>query len=350
MRKLKYKIDVINRNKEDLNLKTIGGIYSTLASIIYLIVMFFTLEGVILPIGISHLLLLVIPSILSVLGDLLLIKKFKLKEYLRNFSNAKKQTDLLEEETRYEMEYQKLLTINKVLKSVCEHMNIKKELIGELSVKFDIIPKSKEKKCIKDLALELSELESLYSSNMDELQKINIKEFLKNRFNDVRNDFMRYNTTFISVMASSVIEMMIALFPNIYMIYYQNIALGLLPIISPSIIVAIGGYLYRKIKNKRRLDVFNKINHELGENGLTDTIDRENERTLEQEFEHLLKTVCENKEELIELQSKYAQMYEERQIMTVSGHEIVTSLNMEGASEELNCESGRVLKKALGTK
>lgn len=204
---------------------------------------------------------------IGVLSEKILEKKvFKSKEKLRKFSSAKTDSEILEEETKYEIECEYLKNKNTVLKRVSEQ-----------SITYENDINNNQLNGFEPEGIE--NIEKLLKKAYNDLDVVTRRKVLNNKFS-------RYTDTMESITDGMCISVLI----SFIMLFILSLPSALLTtqfrifsLVSPFLFsgaICIS-YIMRILKNKY---VFDKLNEELGENVLLSGKDYEDDKELEKEI------------------------------------------------------------------
>ncbi len=218
----------------------------------------------------------------SILGAIIcqkgLYKKRKYRQSLKEISEAEKEEDLLEENTRYELEKEKLSNKNKALEKFFDHLSN-----GDLEKSsFDNY---------NDFEKEAKKLETISTQN-----------FLATKFMKIRD-----KSQILNYLSDGLVGFTLGIMLSIGTIigvYFTNgpLEMGLFELLAPGGIGALASFVYDFNKNKKNKTVFNYLNNELGEDKLPQFIenyyaDEDIELQLEKQIEKVGSIMCQEKVE-----------------------------------------------------
>ena len=208
-------------------------------------------------------------------------KKYKPKERLKTFSNAKTQTEILEEEIYYQIEMEKAINRNKVLDEAKNLLNSNQSILSKISMRYELddknAPQSKE-----EASQKVKELSEFIKKQYNELDIATTKKVLHERFWKVRYKFHRITDFLMISMLIGVVMMCLTAFPIITM---QSSLMNLITPLASFTIGAVGGSVYMLKRNRDYRKVFKNLNNELGENTLKENCDEKFESAFEEEQE-----------------------------------------------------------------
>lgn len=234
-------------------------------------------------------------------------KVWKSKQKLKGVTNKKKDCDLLEEQMKYHIKFQK--TVNK-LNAIEDMIGIidKKEKETE-SFLSNYTIKSNNPESIPSLENSIRNLETDLIQNFDKLAIATERKILDDSFWSCRNNKQIAICTIFTPLLVGGLGMILQNFP----IYNLGFEVSNLSLFLPSTVygvIATGYYIKRTIKRRK---VFNKLNATLGKNKLSEKWDYDKHQEIEKEVVDIKNNIfviyremCEKKQ-LLSLKKKEEQ-------------------------------------------
>ena len=268
---LEEKMQLIHANKFE-TIITLIGCLSTVVWTFMILILSNTNIGI-LP-SIFQPLSICVPILLGT-ATTILLNKDNMKNYKKSFS-CKNSKEKLEEYNRCEIEKETLKSINKIKNGVC---NITK--VNETHELIDYILKEQSKK------IEVSVTKKVISKN----------------FNVVRCRANKYGSLISHILIISMISTLCYNAPLILNMIQLSSKSTLFSLIMPFLISGIGVGSYIIKRNKDYKSIFNKLNNELGDNGIPEYND------YNEDFEIELENVL--RETNLMLKERYYEYYKE---------------------------------------
>jgi len=212
---------------------------------------------------------------IGAIASTLMAKKFKLKERLEAFSNAKTQADKLEEEIQYQIELEKANNRNKAIDQTLAVLNSNESLLRTMSSRYDINDRNAPQTG-EEAEQKIEELSTLVKEKYDELDLATTKKVLHDRFWRVRAKWQKNIDTMMASMFSGMFTMFFSLFPIMLVrdtIASNSLFASLATTFSPLIVGIVGASGYMAKRNRDYKKAFNSLNSKLGDNALEDKID-----------------------------------------------------------------------------
>lgn len=229
--------------------------------------------------GFSYPIILIACSLaLGVIGRILFDKKFKVKERLKAFSNAKTQAERFQEEVYYQIELEKAKNRNEVIDEVIKVFNSNQSMFGKTFGRYVLNDKNAPQ-INEEAESKMEELSVFIKEQYDKLDILTTQKVLHDRFWKVRQKFQRRSETIVLSMLCGIFTMFFCAFPTLRKGGTTNI-------IEPFILLAIGivcGSVYMLKRNRDYKKVFNNLNSGLGENALEENLDKTFESALEEQ-------------------------------------------------------------------
>lgn len=271
----------------------ITSVFSIVASVVLLLISLIPLKSL----GTSIITNFIYPIALigsslgiGTIGRILLDKKYQTKERLKAFSTAKTQAEKLEEEVHYQIELEKANNRNKAIDESIKVLNANQTMLSRISGRYDLYdrtaPQTKE-----EAQQKLEELTNIMKEQYEKLDLFTTKKVLQDRFREIRQKYLRRQTTMFVTMISGVFTMTIATFPILMVPSSSVLARLTVPIVS-LITGIVGSSAYMSKRNKDHRKVFDNLNSQLGENALIENLDKKIESDLEEQKE--IETLIEN--------------------------------------------------------
>lgn len=210
---------------------------------------------------------------LGTIGRKLFERKYKLKERLKEFSNAETQSEMLEEEIKYRIEVKKANNKNKAINSAKFYVG--QEVILDYLVKKYSIFGTKRCQSKEECKKIIEELSTFLNNKNDELDILSTQEVLNEKFFKIRTKWRRIKNTIMDSMLTGLLTMIFSniFFASIIKIVNSSISSTLIYTFAPFAIgtICTSGYMIKRNKDCKK--VFDKFNSELGENALPNEID-----------------------------------------------------------------------------
>ena len=234
-----------------------------------------------IPLNLIRPLYVGIPLLIGIVGEKLTSRRFKFRERLRIFSDAKTQREINEELVRYEIEKKKVINANRVLENVYADLEEKENFINYLSESYNITEKKTDNISVEDIDNNKNTLDK----KRECLDRATIKCFLKDKFWKIRTKGNKYDRVYINVFAGILVSMFLYNFPVILL--SGQLYASLLSILIPSVIggMVFGGYEFSKVKSD--LSIFRKINNELGSEAIPN-IRKDNELQYDRDLDNII--------------------------------------------------------------
>lgn len=191
-------------------------------------------------------LMVTVPVVLGLISESVFMKKTKWKQRLRSFSKSKKYDEILEEETRLQIDKERLFYQNKVLK-----------------------------KCNNIAKNNLPDIDKMLQDKTRSINNLAASSILINKFWIIRDKKCAKEKMVINILVGLVIAATLSiigyLIPTVIISIYTNnlISLNYLPLISSTFIAGFVSAIYTHIKRKKQKKVFNNINKEYLDNALS---------------------------------------------------------------------------------
>lgn len=332
------KIRTINANTFETRALSVGG----LSFFSWLILFFLTPSIVklgIIPLGLIQPLSYCIPLLIGIVGETIINKKFECKERLKVFSKSKNSRELLEESVRYEIEKEKLLNANKIIKNVYDQIEAKQSLISALAPDYDIKSKDEEEKSANVLGIKVDNLNDVLETNKKNIDMLTTKCVLKNRFWRVRDKFQRVTDIALSILFGGMFTMSFVSLPILAINTAETLIKTSLFNFTLSMLTGclVSGIYYTR-KSINHMNVFKRINKDLGNEALDNSssdserkrkMSESNEEQIDRDLEDLIKYSTEVKLQLMNEQQKLRKILESNDNAEVSEIEISNQLECE---------------------
>lgn len=207
--------------------------------------------------------------VIGIIATIPFYKKYNNKNKLKKFSNAKTQSQKLEEEIDYQIELEKANNRNKAIDESIILLDKNQSILNKISNKYDLIDKNAPKN--KDEANQKSEeLSTIIEKQYDKLDLLATKKVLHKRFWRVRNKWTR---SIHSTFASIVVGIFIFAFSNFQSLLFAGGSISsFASVIIPFIVGIIGSNIYITKRNENYKMAFNNFNNKLGENALVEDL------------------------------------------------------------------------------
>lgn len=287
---LNEKIRVIGTN----SFETKAGfaiLFSILAWIAAILLIPTIIKSGITSLNLVKLLCVGIPALIGIISEELFTRKLKCRDRLRKFSKSKTQKEKIEESTRYEIEKEKLESLNAVLRKGYDEISANENMIISLSENYNITKKVDDSKTVEETTTNIKNINAILEKQQHDINIATTKCVLKEKFLDVRDKFGKFFNIPMFGMEGSMFCMIIYYTPMIYMKNFQNIQsqANLIEALAPFVLggLAYGGYC---IKRKRDYTfVFKTLNKELGDNAISEFIDYEADKQIDKDLENIIR-------------------------------------------------------------
>lgn len=245
---------------------------TTFAIIPWIAIMFTTqliAKSNIVPLELIQPLSIGVPALIGITGQQILYKKKKYKQELKEVSNAKSEKELIEENTRYDLEKAKLQDKNRTIKKTYDDLEANQIFLKTYSSRYIISKKEEKDIPDEDLKQKVSDIASILEEEQEKLEKKSVKKFLSERFWRVRDKLQRFDYIIAYGGLGFIMPYMIYNLPGIA-INTMGLPLNtsFFEMFAPGVIGLVVGSTYGLNKRKNQLSAFNKINNELGEEKL----------------------------------------------------------------------------------
>ena len=245
-----------------------------------------------LPLNLLQALNISVPILIGIAGEKLTFKKAN--EEMKKISNSKTYKQRIEELTRYEIEKDKLELLN-------DDLNVQKFLIEEKLLNDCIVTE----KNINEVEVKnnIQNIKENIEKKQKEINETLTKEILTSNFNKFRN---AKSDAFISSMFGGLGLYAIC---NIHLIsrVYNGKINNALEVAAPFIIGALSFATYSIKEIKDNLDVFNKLNDELGDSKLPE-YSKEQKKYTEDYHYYLRLKMAELRELRIRLEQEFCKL------------------------------------------
>lgn len=231
------------------------------------------------------------------------IRKAKCRERLRKFSTAKKQKELIEESTRYEIEKEKIISLNKIIEKCYEKLSENEENICFLSENYTITEKDTNNKTVEEITTNIENKNNILIKQQQDINVITTKCVLANKFWRVRDKAQRFNDMFLSICFGGAGCMFTYNMPIIR--NPQLFQASSFSIYIPLVIGGLVGGIYVSKRKKTHSAIFNQLNKELKDNAISKFRDYEEDKQFEKDLENLITNVSET---LLELEAQKIQL------------------------------------------
>lgn len=213
-----------------------------------------------------------IGSITKVLFD----KKYKVKERLNDFSTAKKDADKLEDEIHYQIELEKAINRNKVIKETINVLESNGLILEKISSGYDFNNKNMSQ--TKDrVESQVTDLLSLINEKYEKLDILTTQKVLCERFWRIRDKFQRKADALLVSIVGGAATLFFTTFPALFIELNGSII--------PFFIGIVGSGAYMIKKNKDYKKVFNKFNAALNEFALEENRNKKYDAPIEEQKE-----------------------------------------------------------------
>lgn len=188
IKQLENKIDILRDNRVISEKNIIALLISMLAYTVMNVLTASTASLFPIFVNIAPELCLLVGVSSGIISSKLLGKKFKVKEKLSQFSEAKKGYDLLEESAEYELQKGKLLTRNKILKNVIANLESRETLNNVLNQTGYVEQNLSKEQLEKNINI----IERIIQQKLNDLDILVTKDFIDTRFymhKDIKTTF-----------------------------------------------------------------------------------------------------------------------------------------------------------------
>lgn len=295
--------------------------------------------------------------LIGITGEELFARKAKYREKFRKFSKSKTQKEMIEESTKYEIEKEKLKSLNKILKKNYDYL---------LANENNIIEKDVGKRTKEEIFNSIENINNVLQKKLQKVDVATTKSVLKEKFRRVRNKFNRFSDFLIDGIISGMMSMFLYDMPIMYLNEIANIQIqtNFLGIIVPAII---GGLAFGGCSLKRTNDytaVFKIINNQLGDNAISEFRDYAEDKQFDKDLEDVIRDTSDVKIKLeLEIQKlnhtseSSGELYMHNEAKNVQMDyaksetplENMISFMEESISEEHSKEQGPILKKTMNS-
>lgn len=208
---------------------------------------------------------------LGTIARVVMEKKFKLKERMQAFTDAKTDTEKLVEEVKNEIELKKIENRNLALNRTIEKIRSDEKILRTVSDKYVI--NDKEEKSQEQSKEKVSSLMSLLKAKYAELDSLTTRKTISDKFFHQRQKGQSIMETIMAalgcgmgVMLYFVLTLMIA-YTNKAAPLHQGIP-ALFTVFSPMVVGGVAAGTYFTIRNKKHTKAFNILNETLGDDSL----------------------------------------------------------------------------------
>lgn len=265
---LEYKSWITRINSFDRKLE-LSAAFAMIPWIIITLLTKLIAQSNIVPLELIQPLSIGVPILFGIIGQQILYKKKKYKQELKEVSNAKSEKELIEENTRYDLEKAKLQDKNRAIKKTYDDLETNQIFLKTYTSRYIINEKKEKDISDEDLKQKVSDITNILEEEKENLEKNSIKKFLSEKFWRVRNKLQRFDYIITYGGLGFLIPFMLYNLPCIA-INTMGISLNtsFFEIFAPGVIGLIigSGYGINKIKNQ--LSALNKFNNELGDEKL----------------------------------------------------------------------------------
>lgn len=197
------KIRVLKINSLESRLYRIYA-FSILPWVITVVFLFFEAKYRTFPSNLVSPLSISVPALIGIVTEKVLTKKSKSKEILKKFSKSKLQSEILEEITKYEIEIEKLITLNKIHKNIYSRLDSKDDLFD-----FNINEKEFDINYIKEIESSIKEMNKQVIEKRNNINIILTKKVLKERFCRFKKKSQKFIDTITISLLGGIIFMLI---------------------------------------------------------------------------------------------------------------------------------------------
>lgn len=257
--KLTEKIKLVNANKFDTTISTISCFSFVFYAIISVVFAYICKNLGPLP-NIFGLLLIGTPVLLGTALTNLLVKKYKVKQRFRSFSNSKNSKEKIEELTQYEIEKEKLISLNRILNNIHNVSSVNNNI---------------------------EQAYMILSSASQNIDSLCVKKVLSKNFYFIRDKFESIIKISSACAFTPLILMAICIVPqSLNIVNVLPLPTLLNYIILSSVLGEISVITYYIKKNNDYKQVFEKMNNELGHEFISKY--KEKNENFEQDLEKLI--------------------------------------------------------------
>lgn len=290
---LNNKIRIINAN--DIETKVISSMGF---SIIPWLVSIFLLPTVVnfglIPLNLIPALTVGIPALIGIVSEEIFTRKSKCREQLSEFSDAKTQKEKTEEVIKYEIEIEKLININKVLKKCSDDLLEKEKMITTLSGTYNITEKD------VDNNEEITNIEDINNKLIEQQQALNVastRYALKEKFWRIRSRYKKNYDVFLFTSICGAFSMLLYNMPIIYLNQLKNIPFqtSFIETFAPFIVGIVVSSVYSFKIKKDNISIFNNINKKLKDNAISEVRKDGEDKEFAKELKNIIKDTCETK-------------------------------------------------------
>lgn len=253
--KLKVQIEEqIKINEEKLKVLEINSLevkgkltlsFSILAYFILFLISTFLNITNILPGAIYPTVLIGTSICVGTIGKNLIYKKYKIKDRLKGFTNARTEAEKMEEVVLSQIEIDKLNNKNKVIDETIEALTNENEMLNKMSDKYNISDKSTYSN--EEAKNNVNELSETIKKQYNELDELSTNKVLCEKFFTVEEKLKRRIQTMVFAMISGVSIMCISLPPLLLVkdtIQGASTLTSLMVSLTPMITGIIGGVVH----------------------------------------------------------------------------------------------------------
>ena len=262
----KNKQKVLDANTNDSKFTNIGNI-GILSLLPFLFIVYPVTAGISTAFGVAFALSLAIGYV----GQFIITSISKRK--MKKFTSAKKNSDIVEEMMYYEMEIYKSKNRKEALREMYKSIESTQLILGDDSIEFYQNKYLKRKKEM---------LSKAYEERMEQLDVLTLQDYFKKRNLGSKRERVG-NIIIYALMISLFISFMISI-PSLEESLIAGIEdMGRLFAISfsPALVVTPLSLLYFIKRDKDFMKAFHNLNQSLGENALSEELNIENEKELE---------------------------------------------------------------------
>lgn len=239
-----------------------------------------------------------VPVLIAVAGENYYQKKYKYKERLKSFSIARTERERIEESTKYEIENQKLIEHNEILKYISEKIKSNKTMIESLSSNYDISEKGDTILSKNEIIDNIKNVEVELSKQYQILNNTVTKKILVSKFRNTKRKFKIMDILMTSSYCA-VGLLCFSMLPSFVVSFFvSNYSIGVLPVFISYILGGVIGSVY-SIKNIRdKTKAFQNLNREFGENSLCNDNDFEkNDFDFDSKIKDVIKNILKYQEQ-----------------------------------------------------
>lgn len=286
--------------------------------------------------------------LIGIIGEEVYTRKSKYREKLREFSESKTQRERIEEATKYEIEQEKLRSINKVLGKDCDY----------LSENYNKIKEYVDESTLEEISDNMDSINTVLQKKQLEANIMTTKNVLIEKFWRVIDKFYRFADILSAGLIGVFTFMAFCNMPIIGLNLLENMGLqtSLFSLLAPALIGGLAGSCYCFKKEKDHEFVFKNMNDQLGHDAISSLSEYEDNKDLEsitkeialihlklelekQKLDYIAKTSSES-----ETVSKTVEMDYSEKETTIDD---VISQKEDNINEDQPLEQGFVLKKTM---